>query len=79
MPYGLPSKLNTPANNSFMERCVLRVKQQTNKRTGEKFTKQDAIRVCKASLINRKGDAAAAARLIEAYLAGIAAIKDLEE
>ena len=49
MPYGLPTKYNTPKNNAWLERCVSGIKG-TNKRTGKPYTDGDKIAICKAQL-----------------------------
>ncbi|MBI5369830.1 hypothetical protein HZA85_01380 [Candidatus Uhrbacteria bacterium] len=44
MPYGLPKKINTPANNAKIERCVA---ENVAKGTDKTL----AIRICKASIM----------------------------
>lgn len=44
MPYGLPKKLNTSANDAKVERCV-----EENMAKG--MEKELAIRICKASVM----------------------------
>lgn len=44
MPYGLPKKIDTPANNAKVERCVA-------ENTAKGMDKVLAIRICKASIM----------------------------
>jgi len=44
MPYGLPKKIDTPANNAKVERCVA-------ENTAKGMDKTLAIRICKASIM----------------------------
>lgn len=44
MPYGLPKKMNTPANNAKIERCV-------EENVSKGMEKELAIRICKASVM----------------------------
>ena len=45
MPYGLPKKLNTSANDTKVERCVA-------ENVAKGMEKELAIRICKASIMS---------------------------
>ena len=55
MPYGLLQKLNTPANNAKMERCVadLMANPDFKPRNPNQDKKSAAVAVCKASIMGK--------------------------
>jgi len=53
MPYGLPKNLDTPKNNTWMEKCVSGISGKS-KRTGKPYTKGEKVAICKVQL-SKKG------------------------
>lgn len=57
MPYGMPKEMggDSPENDSWMERCVRKVANQTDKE-GKKYGKDRAIAICKSTFMKMKGN-----------------------